>query len=292
MDNKKHETFDEYMAKKHPALQATSNVDYVTVQTKVSDKYGIVELASDLLVAMNFADAEAVDSDPKEAVDMSANVSDLWAQFTLAIEDLAKDMGTEATFNLSPTPAKTIEITDNYDLLNRVETLLTYASKEDADADTVSAWVEELTDNLDEFAKSFSDDNNTIDFSDAGVVYRPENGYKAEYQLNGLVSYLIALVDAKGNWYTFSKVNGLAKVTDDERRAIELNSDYFETMNDKNSDVVAAILTADSSAVAHEELVVLHDYSGHAYKFNKYMGLVAMPDSDITYPTTFNKRLI
>jgi hypothetical protein len=49
--------FDEYMAKKHPALQTDSEAAYVNVQTKVADKYGIVQLASDLLVAMNFADA-------------------------------------------------------------------------------------------------------------------------------------------------------------------------------------------------------------------------------------------
>ncbi|MGX6409243.1 hypothetical protein [Weissella confusa] len=104
---------NEYTNKKHPALQTISSATYVDVQTKVVDKYGIVQSASDLLLAMHFADMDAVEHDPKEAVDRSASVADSWSQFVLAVEALAKDMGDTVNFDVVPThnePSKAGEV--------------------------------------------------------------------------------------------------------------------------------------------------------------------------------------
>lgn len=81
--------------KTHPALQ-TDN--YVRATTLVPDKYGIIQLSSDLLIAMHEADMSSLKDDTTEDVSLNASVMDNFTQLTDAMEDLAKDMGIEAKF--------------------------------------------------------------------------------------------------------------------------------------------------------------------------------------------------
>ena len=87
------------MAKKHPALQTER---YVPVTVNVPDKYDLVGTVSELLTAMHAVDMETVEGDAVETVERSAMVTDAWVRLTMAIEELAKDMGTEATFDFVP----------------------------------------------------------------------------------------------------------------------------------------------------------------------------------------------
>ncbi|MBJ7671187.1 hypothetical protein [Weissella confusa] len=91
--------FDEYMAKKHPALQTER---YVPVTVNVTDKYDLVGTVSELLAAMHAVDMETVEDDAVGAVERSPMVTDAWVRLTMAIEELAKDMGSVATFDLAP----------------------------------------------------------------------------------------------------------------------------------------------------------------------------------------------
>lgn len=270
MDNKKHETFDEYMAKKHPALQTASETAYVNVQTKVADKYGIVQLASDLLVAMHFADAEAVETDPKKAVDMSASVSDLWAQFTLAIEDLAKDMGSVAEFDLAPSAGIKADVAPKLQAIVKLEEARTLLKLAGSDYEEYETAAESLANDLLDAEHE----------EEPGIVYSEGNGGKAYYWAEQGIEYLIGLVDEKGNWYTFSKYRGLVKATADEIAMIKFNAGEFETVNDDNGDVYAALLGDDSTSIVHKELLVLHDANGHAFKFNNQIGLIEAPKYD------------
>ena len=79
----------------HPALQ-TDN--YVPATTLVPDKYGIIQLANDLLIAMHEVDMNSFKDDTTEDVNLSSTVSDVYVQLTGAMEDLAKDMGGSAAF--------------------------------------------------------------------------------------------------------------------------------------------------------------------------------------------------
>ncbi|GEP75668.1 hypothetical protein [Weissella thailandensis] len=81
--------------KTHPALQ-TDN--YVRVTTLVPDKYGIIQLSNDLLVAMHEADMSSLKDDATEDVSLNASVIDNFTQLADAMEYLAKDMGIEAKF--------------------------------------------------------------------------------------------------------------------------------------------------------------------------------------------------
>ncbi|RAU06599.1 hypothetical protein DEJ53_07230 [Weissella confusa] len=262
--------FDEYMAKKHPALQTDSEAAYVNVQTKVADKYGIVQLASDLLVAMNFADADAIDTDPKETVNMSANVSDLWAQFTLAVEDLAKDMGSVAEFDLAPSTGIKADVAPQLQAIVKLEEARSLLKLAGSDYEEYGTAAESL-------ANELLDAENE---EKPGVMYSEDNGGKAVYWVENGIEYLIGLVDEKGNWYTFSKYRGLVKATADEIETIKFNAGEFETVNDDNGDVYAALLGDDSTAIVHKELLVLHDQNGHAFKFNKQVGLIEAPKYD------------
>ncbi|WPQ68395.1 hypothetical protein [Weissella paramesenteroides] len=76
--------------KTHPALQ-TDN--YVRATTLVPDKYGIIQLSNDLLVAMHEADMSSLKDDTTEDVSQNVSVLDNFTQLTDAMEDLAKDMG-------------------------------------------------------------------------------------------------------------------------------------------------------------------------------------------------------
>lgn len=89
----------DYTAKKHPALQTEQ---YVPVTVNVPDKYDLVGTVSELLAAMHAVDMETVEGDAVETVERSAMVTDAWVRLTMAIEELAKDMGTEATFDFVP----------------------------------------------------------------------------------------------------------------------------------------------------------------------------------------------
>ena len=89
----------DYTAKKHPALQTER---YVPVTVNVPDKYDLVGTVSELLAAMHAVDMETVEGDAVGAVERSPMVTDAWVRLTMAIEELAKDMGTEATFGFMP----------------------------------------------------------------------------------------------------------------------------------------------------------------------------------------------
>ena len=89
----------DYTAKKHPALQTER---YVPVTVNVPDKYDLVGNVSELLAAMHAVDMETVEDDAVGAVERSPMVTDAWVRLTMAIEELAKDMGTEATFDFVP----------------------------------------------------------------------------------------------------------------------------------------------------------------------------------------------
>ncbi|MFP7153788.1 hypothetical protein [Weissella paramesenteroides] len=81
--------------KTHPAL-ITDN--YVRATTLVPDKYGIIQLSNDLLVAMHEADKSSLKDDTTEDVSLNASVIDNFTKLADAMEDLAKDMGIEAKF--------------------------------------------------------------------------------------------------------------------------------------------------------------------------------------------------
>lgn len=87
------------MAKKRPALQTER---YVPVTVNVPDKYDLVGTVSELLTAMNAVDMEAVEGNAVKTVERSSMVTDAWVRLTMAIEELAKDMGSVATFDFVP----------------------------------------------------------------------------------------------------------------------------------------------------------------------------------------------
>ncbi|MEE6707590.1 hypothetical protein, partial [Weissella confusa] len=89
----------DYTAKKHPALQTER---YVPVTVNVPDKYDLVGNVSELLAAMHAVDMETVEDDAVGAVERSPMVTDAWVRLTMAIEELAKDMGSVAAFDLAP----------------------------------------------------------------------------------------------------------------------------------------------------------------------------------------------
>lgn len=76
--------------KTHPALQTNR---YVPATTLVPDKYDIIQLSNDLLVAMHEADKNSLEDDTTADVNLSVSVLDTFAQLTLAMKDLSKDMG-------------------------------------------------------------------------------------------------------------------------------------------------------------------------------------------------------
>ena len=89
----------DYTAKKHPALQTEQ---YVPVTVNVPDKYDLVGNVSELLAAMHAVDMETVEDDAVGAVERSPMVTDAWVRLTMSIEELAKDMGSVATFDFVP----------------------------------------------------------------------------------------------------------------------------------------------------------------------------------------------
>ena len=89
----------DYTAKKHPALQTER---YVPVTVNVPDKYDLVGTVSELLATMHAVDMETVEDDAVGAVERSPMVTDAWVRLTMAIEELTKDMGSVAAFDLAP----------------------------------------------------------------------------------------------------------------------------------------------------------------------------------------------
>ncbi|MBJ7621553.1 hypothetical protein HAU13_02095 [Weissella confusa] len=87
----------DYTSKKHPALQTEQ---YVPVTVNVPDKYDLVGTVSELLAAMHAVDMETVEGDAVETVERSPMVT--WVRLTMSIEELAKDMGSVATFDFVP----------------------------------------------------------------------------------------------------------------------------------------------------------------------------------------------
>lgn len=79
----------------HPALQTNH---FVPATTLVPDKYGIIQLSNDLLVAMHEADMSSLKDDTTEDVSLNPSVIDVFTQLADAMEDLGKDMGCEVEF--------------------------------------------------------------------------------------------------------------------------------------------------------------------------------------------------
>ncbi|MFC6178061.1 hypothetical protein ACFQGR_01365 [Weissella sagaensis] len=107
--------------KSHPALQTKR---YVPATTLVPDKYDIIQLSSELLVAMHSADINSLKDDTTEDVNLSVHVSDTFAQLTLAMEDLAKDMGE------TPNSTERNKVNDPYGLVDQLFDVLEETDKE------------------------------------------------------------------------------------------------------------------------------------------------------------------
>lgn len=136
-----------YEANTHPAID-TNN--YVPATIKVPDKYGILDIASKLLVSMYQANRSAGERDETEAVNTDLDVQANWADFTLQVEDMAKDMGYELNRSVDDwataygydenehkplgTDKQPVEVNDSYDLVG-----LTYSLLEEQDDKTLKA---------------------------------------------------------------------------------------------------------------------------------------------------------
>lgn len=136
----------DYTAKKHPALQTEL---YVPVTVNVPDKYDLVGNVSELLAAMHAVDMETVEDDAVGAVEQSPMVTDAWVRLTMAIEELAKDMGTEATFGF--VPATSQQPNDPMGLYDATGKL--YKAIEGKDIETALAHVKYM----EEIARTYAD---------------------------------------------------------------------------------------------------------------------------------------
>ncbi|WEY49256.1 hypothetical protein P3T51_05910 [Weissella confusa] len=135
----------DYTAKKHPALQTER---YVPVTVNVPDKYDLVGTVSELLAAMHAVDMETVEGDAVETVERSAMVTDAWVRLTMAIEELAKDMGTEATFDFVPASQQPNDPMGLYDATGKL-----YKAIESKDIETALAHVKYM----EEIARTYAD---------------------------------------------------------------------------------------------------------------------------------------
>ena len=135
----------DYTAKKHPALQTER---YVPVTVNVPDKYDLVGNVSELLTAMHAVDMETVEGDAVETVERSAMVTDAWVRLTMAIEELAKDMGTEATFDFVPASQQPNDPMGLYDATGKL-----YKAIEGKDIETALAHVKYM----EEIARTYAD---------------------------------------------------------------------------------------------------------------------------------------
>lgn len=135
----------DYTAKKHPALQTER---YVPVTVNVPDKYDLVGTVSELLTAMHAVDMETVEGDAVETVERSPIVTDAWVRLTMAIEELAKDMGTEATFDFVPASQQPNDPMGLYDATGKL-----YKAIEGKDIETALAHVKYM----EEIARTYAD---------------------------------------------------------------------------------------------------------------------------------------
>lgn len=135
----------DYTAKKHPALQTEQ---YVPVTVNVPDKYDLVGTVSELLTAMHAVDMETVEGDAVETVERSPMVTDAWVRLTMAIEELAKDMGTEATFDFVPASQQPNDPMGLYDATGKL-----YKAIEGKDIETALAHVKYM----EEIARTYAD---------------------------------------------------------------------------------------------------------------------------------------
>lgn len=135
----------DYTAKKHPALQTER---YVPVTVNVPDKYDLAGTVSELLAAMHAVDMETVEGDAVETVERSPMVTDAWVRLTMAIEELAKDMGTEATFDFVPASQQPNDPMGLYDATGKL-----YKAIESKDIETALAHVKYM----EEIARTYAD---------------------------------------------------------------------------------------------------------------------------------------
>lgn len=156
------------MAKKHPALQTER---YVPVMVNVPDKYDLVGTVSELLMAMNAVDMETLEGNAVETVERSPMVTDAWVRLTMAIEELAKDMGSVATFDFVPVTNE--QQTDPMGLYDATGNL--YKAIKSKDIEMALAHVKYM----DEIARTYADPR-----SDA---HDPFNLFELTEKLNGAI---------------------------------------------------------------------------------------------------------
>lgn len=192
------------MAKKHPALQTER---YVPVTVNVPDKYDLLGNVSELLAAMHAVDMETVEDDTVGAVERSPMVTDAWVRLTMAIEELAKDMGSMATFDFVPVTNE--QQTDPMGLYDATGNL--YKAIKSKDIEMALAHVKYM----DDIARTYADPR-----SDA---HDPFNLFELTEKLNGAI-------DAEDKSQANDVLAELAeKVQDGMKRAKEdreLNENY------------------------------------------------------------------
>ncbi len=157
----------DYTAKKHPALQTER---YVPVTVNVPDKYDLVGTVSELLTAMHAVDMETVEGDAVETVERSPMVTDAWVRLTMAIEELAKDMGTEATFDFVPASQQPNDPMGLYDSTGKL-----YKAIEGKDIETALAHVKYM----EEIARTYADPRS--------AAHDPFNLFELTEKLNGAI---------------------------------------------------------------------------------------------------------
>ncbi|MBJ7642965.1 hypothetical protein [Weissella confusa] len=157
----------DYTAKKHPALQTER---YVPVTVNVPDKYDLVGNVSELLAAMHAVDMETVEDDAVGAVERSPMVTDAWVRLTMAIEELAKDMGTEATFDFVPASQQPNEPMGLYDATGKL-----YKAIESKNIEMALAHVKYM----EEIARTYADPRS--------AAHDPFNLFELTEKLNGAI---------------------------------------------------------------------------------------------------------
>ena len=183
----------DYTAKKHPALQTER---YVPVTVNVPDKYDLVGNVSELLAAMHAVDMETVEDDAVGAVERSPMVTDAWVRLTMAIEELAKDMGTEATFDFVPASQQPNDPMGLYDATGKL-----YKAIEGKDIETALVHVKYM----EEIARTYADPRS--------AAHDPFNLFELTEKLNGAI-------DAEDNSEANDVLAELAeKVQDGMKRA-------------------------------------------------------------------------
>ncbi|WP_373891755.1 hypothetical protein ACAW68_10115 [Weissella confusa] len=157
----------DYTAKKHPALQTER---YVPVTVNVPDKYDLVGTVSELLTAMHAVDMETVEGDAVETVERSPMVTDAWVRLTMAIEELAKDMGTEATFDFVPASQQPNDPMGLYDATGKL-----YKAIESKDIEKALTHVKYM----EEIARTYADPR--------CAAHDPFNLFELTEKLNGAI---------------------------------------------------------------------------------------------------------